>query len=155
MGLVDDERWTRFEAKARAIEETTAKLEKLHDENGSFLKLLRRPEVEWKDIVARAPQFADVSAEVAEQVEIDAKYAGYIERQEMEIARQRHWDSRKIPADFNYMEQSNLRAETKERLERVRPADLGQASRIPGVRPADIAVLTVCLEKNRLQSHES
>ena len=155
MGLVDDKRWARFETKARAIEETTAKLEKLHDENGSFLKFLRRPEVEWKDIVARAPQFADVSAEVAEQVEIDAKYAGYIERQEMEIARQRHWDSRKIPADFNYMEQSNLRAETKERLERVRPADLGQASRIPGVRPADIAVLTVCLEKNRLQSHES
>ena len=155
MGLVDDERWVRFETKARAIEETTAKLEKLHDENGSFLKFLRRPEVEWKDIVARAPQFADVSAEVAEQVEIDAKYAGYIERQEMEIARQRHWDSRKIPADFNYMEQSNLRAETKERLERVRPADLGQASRIPGVRPADIAVLTVCLEKKRLQSHES
>ena len=155
MGLVDDERWTRFEEKARAIEETTAKLERLHDENGSFLKFLRRPEIEWKDIVARAPQFADVSAEVAEQVEIDAKYAGYIERQEMEIARQRHWDSRKIPADFNYMEQSNLRAETKERLERVRPADLGQASRIPGVRPADIAVLTVCLEKKRLQSHES
>ena len=155
MGLVDDKRWARFETKARAIEETTAKLEKLHDENGSFLKFLRRPEVEWKDIVARAPQFADVSPEVAEQVEIDAKYAGYIERQEMEIARQRHWDSRKIPADFNYMEQSNLRAETKERLERVRPADLGQASRIPGVRPADIAVLTVCLEKNHLQSHES
>ena len=155
MGLVDDERWTRFEAKARAIEETTAKLEKLHDENGSFLKLLRRPEVEWKDIVARAPQFADVSAEVAEQVEIDAKYAGYIERQEMEIARQRHWDSRKIPADFNYMEQSNLRAEAKERLERVRPVDLGQASRIPGVRPADIAVLTVCLEKKQYKSHES
>jgi len=155
MGLVDDERWTRFEAKARAIEETTAKLEKLHDENGSFLKLLRRPEVEWKDIVARASQFADVSAEVAEQVEIDAKYAGYIERQEMEIARQRHWDSRKIPADFNYMEQSNLRAEAKERLERVRPVDLGQASRIPGVRPADIAVLTVCLEKKQYKSHES
>lgn len=155
MGLVDDERWTRFEAKARAIEETTAKLEKLHDENGSFLKLLRRPEVEWKDIVARAPQFADVSAEVAEQVEIDAKYAGYIERQEMEIARQRHWDSRKIPADFNYMEQSNLRAEAKERLERVRPVDLGQASRIPGVRPADIAVLTVYLEKKQYKSHES
>ena len=155
MGLVDDERWTRFEAKARAIEETTAKLEKLHDENGSFLKLLRRPEVEWKDIVARAPQFADVSAEVAEQVEIDAKYAGYIERQEMEIARQRHWDSRKIPADFNYMEQSNLRAEAKERLERVRPVDLGQASRMPGVRPADIAVLTVCLEKKQYKSHES
>ncbi len=155
MGLVDDERWTRFEAKARAIEETTAKLEKLHDENGSFLKFLRRPEVEWKDIVARASQFADVSAEVAEQVEIDAKYAGYIERQEMEIARQRHWDSRKIPADFNYMEQSNLRAEAKERLERVRPVDLGQASRIPGVRPADIAVLTVCLEKKQYKSHES
>ncbi len=87
-----------------------------------------------------------MSAEVAEQVEIDAKYAGYIERQEMEIERQRRWDSRKIPADFRYGELANLRAETRERLERVRPTDLGQASRIPGVRPADIAVLTVYLE---------
>ena len=149
MGLVDDERWSRYEKKARAIEETTASLEKLHDENGSFLKLLRHPEIGWQDIVARAPQFAEVSSEVAEQVEIDAKYAGYIERQEQEIARRRHWDARKIPSDFNYMELSNLRAEAKERLERVRPADLGQASRIPGVRPADIAVLTVALEKKQ------
>ena len=67
----------------------------------------------------------------------------------MEIARQRHWDARKIPADFNFVALTNLRAEAKERLDRVRPTDLGQASRIPGIRPADIAVLTVSLEKNR------
>ena len=149
MGLVDDERWARFEKKTRAIDETVAKLESLHDENGSLLKYLRHPEVEWKDVVAKAPQFAGVSEEVAEQVAIDAKYAGYIERQEMEIARQRHWDARKIPADFNFVALTNLRAEAKERLDRVRPTDLGQASRIPGIRPADIAVLTVSLEKNR------
>lgn len=147
MGLVDDERWRRFEAKERAIAETTAILEKLHDENGSLLKYLRHPEVEWPEIVAKAPQLAGVDEEVAEQVTIDAKYSGYIERQEVEIARQRHWNSRKIPADFSYLPLTNLRAEAKERLERVRPTDLGQASRIPGIRPADIAVLTVCLEK--------
>lgn len=149
MGLVDDARWKRFERKTRAIDETTKKLEGIHDENGSLLKFLRRPEVEWRDVVAKDPQLASVPEDVAEEVTIDAKYAGYIERQEMEIARQRHWNSRKIPKDFNFMAQKNLRAEAKERLERVRPTDLGQASRIPGVRPADIAVLTVCLEKKR------
>ncbi|MGI6400871.1 MAG: tRNA uridine-5-carboxymethylaminomethyl(34) synthesis enzyme MnmG [Thermoguttaceae bacterium] len=152
MGLVDNERWTRFETKRRAIEETTATLEKLHDENGSLLKYLRRPEVTWQDVVGRAPQLASVTDEVAEQVEIDAKYAGYIDRQEKEIERQRRWDSHKIPADFSYTTLANLRAETKERLERVRPTDLGQASRVPGVRPADVAVLTVALEKYSRQN---
>ena len=89
-----------------------------------------------------------MSREVAEQVCIDAKYAGYIERQQMEVERQRRWDSQKIPTDFRYRGLSNLRAEAQEKLERIRPANLGQASRITGITPADIAVLTVCLERN-------
>ena len=146
LGLVDDARWNRLQEKERVVREAFDLLEHTHDENGSMLKALRRPEVEWDMIVAKLPQLAAVDEECAEQICIDAKYAGYIERQEMEIERQRRWDSRKIPADFRYGELANLRAETRERLERVRPTDLGQASRIPGVRPADIAVLTVYLE---------
>ena len=147
MGLVDDERWTRFQEKEESIEKTSEILERSHDENGSLLKFLRRPEVDWKDVVAKVPALAEVDPEVAEQVETDAKYAGYIERQELEIARQKHWNSKKIPANFSFSSLPNLRAEAKERLERVRPTNLGQASRIPGVRPADISVLTVALEQ--------
>ena len=147
LGLVDDERWTRFQEKEESIEKTSEILERSHDENGSLLKFLRRPEVDWKDVVAKVPALAEVDPEVAEQVETDAKYAGYIERQELEIARQKHWNSKKIPANFSFSSLSNLRAEAKERLERVRPTNLGQASRIPGVRPADISVLTVALEQ--------
>ncbi len=147
LGLVDDERWTRFQEKEESIEKTSEILERSHDENGSLLKFLRRPEVDWKDVVAKVPALAEVDPEVAEQVETDAKYAGYIERQELEIARQKHWNSKKIPANFSFSSLPNLRAEAKERLERVRPTNLGQASRIPGVRPADISVLTVALEQ--------
>ena len=147
LGLVDAARWTRFQAKERAIIETTEKLERAHNENGSLLKFLRRPEVEWSQVVALLPELADVELEVAEQVEIDAKYAGYVERQELEISRQRHWNARKIPGDFSYFNLSNLRSEAKEKLEKIRPTNLGQASRIPGITPADIAVLTVYLER--------
>lgn len=155
MGLVDDKRWNRLQEKERVIREAFELLEKTHDENGSMLKALRRPEIEWEHIVARLPQLASVDAECAEQICIDAKYAGYIERQEMEIERQRRWESRKIPSTVKYSELTNLRAETRERLERVRPVDLGQASRIPGVRPADIAVLAVYLEKeSRVEENE-
>lgn len=147
LGLVGEERWKLLQEKERAIHETFALLEKTHDENGSMLKMLRRPEVEWSDVVARLPQLADIAPDAAEQVCIDAKYAGYLERQEMEVERQRRWDSQKIPASFQYRGLSNLRAEAQEKLERVLPTSLGQASRITGITPADIAVLTVHLER--------
>ena len=148
LGLIDDERWARFEAKERAIRETFEKLETTFDANGSILKFLRRPETEWSEVVARIPELAAVSEEVAEEVCVDAKYAGYVERQEREIAARRRWDARKIPATFRFRGLTNLRAEAQEKLEKIRPTDLGQASRVPGITPADIAVLTVCLERD-------
>ena len=148
LGLVDDERWARFEAKERSIRETFEKLETTFDANGSILKFLRRPETEWSEVVARIPELAAVSEEVAEEVCVDAKYAGYVERQEREIAARRRWDARKIPATFRFRGLSNLRAEAQEKLEKIRPTDLGQASRVPGITPADIAVLTVYLERD-------
>jgi tRNA uridine 5-carboxymethylaminomethyl modification enzyme len=148
LGLVDDERWARFEAKDRSIRETFEKLETTFDANGSILKFLRRPETEWSEVVARIPELAAVSEEVAEEVCVDAKYAGYVERQEREIAARRRWDARKIPATFRFRGLTNLRAEAQEKLEKIRPTDLGQASRVPGITPADIAVLTVYLERD-------
>lgn len=148
MGLVDNERWAVFQKKEAAIREVREFLESAHNEHGSLLKMLRRPDVEWAQVVAQAPEkLSTVDSEVAEQVEIDAKYEGYIGRQELEISRQRRWSARKIPTSFRFFGLTNLCAEAQEKLERVRPADLGQASRIPGITPADIAVLAVYLER--------
>ena len=147
INLVDDKRLNRLHVKEKVIQETNAILESTHDENGSMMKFLRRPEVEWSDIVARMPQLADVDPQAAQQVCIDAKYDGYIKRQQMEIQRQEHLARRTIPADFDYAAQSNLRPEAREKLATVQPLDLGQAGRIPGITPADIAVLMVALSK--------
>ena len=113
LGLVDDERWNRFQEKERLIRETTELLERTRDERGSALKLLRRPESQWSDIVALIPSLEGLDPEVAEQVEIDAKYSGYVERQEKEVERSRRWDEKKIPKDFQYDGLSNLRADYK------------------------------------------
>ena len=146
-GLVDDERWEKFEKKIRLIEETRIALEALHTDQGSALKYLKRPEVEWADLTARWPAFADVPADVAEQVSIDAKYAGYIDRQKQEIARQKKVGSQRIPDGFDYDAIPHLRAEAREKFARVRPIDLAQAGRITGITPADIAVLLVALSR--------
>ena len=146
-GLVDDERWEKFEKKIRLIEETRIALEALHTDQGSALKYLKRPEVEWSDLTARWPAFADVPADVAEQVSIDAKYAGYIDRQKQEIARQKKVGSQRIPDGFDYDAIPHLRAEAREKFARVRPIDLAQAGRITGITPADIAVLLVALSR--------
>ena len=147
LGLVDDARWNRLREKELAIKNAVELLEKTRDENGSALKFLSRPEIGWNDLVARIPALAEVDPEAAEQVEIDAKYAGYVERQKAEVERSRRWDEKKIPAGFRYDEETNLRSEAREKLERVRPLNLGQASRIPGITPADIAVICTRLER--------
>lgn len=148
LGLVDDARWERLQYKEAAIRDTLELLEQKRDENGTLLKFLRRPETEWADVVARVPELAAVEPEIADEVCVDAKYAGYVQRQEMEIARQRRWDAKKIPPTFRFRGLSNLRIEAQERLEKIRPTDLGQASRVPGITPADVAVLTVYLERD-------
>ena len=86
---------------------------------------------------------ADVAAEVARQVTNDAKYAGYVARQEMDIQRQQRLAARRIPADFDFQSVAHLRAEAREKFARVRPVDLAQAGRISGITPADLAVLMV------------
>ena len=147
LGLVGDARWKRLQRKEEEIERVRAALESTHNENGSVMKFLRRPEVEWSDLVAAYPQFAGTARDVADELSVDAKYAGYIDRQKMEVERQNRLGERKIPEDLDYSAIRHLRAEAREKLASVRPADLAQAGRITGITPADIAVLMVHLGK--------
>jgi len=120
----------------------------------SAAKLLRRPEISFETLLqlltdSDREQLADAPPEVAEQLEIRARYEGYIRRQMAEIKRQRAMETTYIPKDFDYWCLSGLTYEAKDKLSRIRPATIGQASRIPGVSPADISVLLVHLHRAR------
>jgi tRNA uridine 5-carboxymethylaminomethyl modification enzyme len=167
LGVVDDLRWRRFNDKRESISREQARLqstwlrpEMLSQEDTqrvfgqtlarehSLLDLLRRPEVDYNALVSlpgTGPGVAD--AQAAEQVEIQAKYAGYIERQQDEIERhQRHEDTR-LPDDLDYTEVRGLSIEARQQLARHRPATLGQAARISGITPAAISLLLVHLKR--------
>src|SRR5690606_14555242 len=117
----------------------------------SGLDLLRRPELDYARLVsidAFAPE-APVDPEVAEQVEIEARYAGYLQRQREEIERARRHEGTPIPVGFDYAAVRGLSAEVRQKLEQVRPLSIGQAQRIPGMTPAAISLLLVHLERQR------
>jgi len=145
IGLVDDSRFERLRHKQDEIARVERLLESARDGRTTLAKLLCRPETTWADVVARLPELATVSQEVADQVTWDAKYAGYVARQGVEIERQRRLASRRIPPDFDFHRVDHLRVEAREKLSRVRPLDLAQAGRISGITPADLAVLLVHL----------
>jgi len=120
------------------------------DEAVTLEQLLRRPEITYAQVrsfdVDRAE---DVPADVAEQVEIQTKYAGYIQKQEQEIARQKRLEEKQLPVTMQFAQIPGLSMEAREKLDKVRPQTVGQASRIPGVTPADISILLVFLESWR------
>jgi tRNA uridine 5-carboxymethylaminomethyl modification enzyme len=167
LGLVGEERWRRFEAKREAIERERARLRDCWVRPGSpaaealaaatgepiarevrALELLARPRVGYADLVQAqgvGPGVGD--AEVAEQIEVQAKYAGYLERQQHEVAQQRAQDARSLPEDFDYANVRGLSAEVREKFQRVRPATIGQAARIPGVTPAAVSLLLIHLKR--------
>ena len=149
LGLVDDERGERLGAKEQEIGRTLRLLETTHCGSVSLAKLLRQPEVTWEEMVARLPELAATPREVATQVTYDAKYAGYIARQQIQIARQERLVARRIPAQLDYQAVPHLRAEAREKLARICPANLAQAARISGITPADVTVLMVYLEAGR------
>ena len=146
LGLVDDVRWKQFEQKVCEIDRVKHYLETHHDAGGSYMKHLRRPETTWAEIVEHLPELADVTPEVADQVSTDAKYSGYIARQQTEIMRNERLGQRRIPDRINYDEVPHLRIEAREKLAKIRPRDLAQAGRISGITPADLAVILVYLE---------
>ena len=148
LGVVDDTRWSRFAQKRDAI---SAERERLvstfvsagFHEKRSQLDLLRRPEVTYASLVGRS----DVDPAVAEEVEIQAKYEGYIDRQRAEVARQNDQESLRLPAELDYGEVRGLSIEVQQKLNRHRPETIGQASRISGVTPAAISLLLVHLKR--------
>ena len=169
VGLVTDERWARFTAKRGAIDAAlrllrerrlspSAETEALLADAGisplrvpmSLFALLSR-EGDYRVLAALfdLPALAD---DVREEVEITARYDGYIRKQEEQIARMERLESRRIPAEFDYAAVTSLRLEAAEKLAAVRPRSIGQASRISGVSPADISVLLVYLERARRTS---
>ncbi len=146
LGLAEQRRWEKLQQKTADIARVIGLLESNRAEDVSLAKYLRRPEVTWEELVERLPQLSDVSSEVARQVVYDVKYAGYVARQEVQVARQQRMAERRIPEQFDYAGLVHLRAEAREKLARVRPTNLAQASRISGITPADLALLVVHLE---------
>ena len=157
LGLVDDERWTFFCRKRDAAEAEVARLGRLRVQGVSAFDLLRRPEVDYDELagLTGAPSpLAELAAlddrlpaAVRLQVEVRAKYAGYIERQQDEIERQRHHESLPLPGDLDYAAVTGLSTEVRQRLAAARPGTLGQASRLPGVTPAAVSVLLIHLKR--------
>jgi tRNA uridine 5-carboxymethylaminomethyl modification enzyme len=148
LGLVSDARWDPFNRKRDALAGETARLKLMYvsagsQERRSVYELLRRPGVHYADIVSDA--VGDPT--VAEQVEIQAKYEGYIERQREEVARRAEFESRAFPSDLDYREVRGLSAEVQQKLNTHRPETLGQAARISGVTPAAISLLLVHLKR--------
>jgi tRNA uridine 5-carboxymethylaminomethyl modification enzyme len=150
VGLVSDEELAAFESRERSRVEAAAVLKTIRRPDGRTLsETLRRPEVRIKELIAEYTELSSlgIDAELWETVEIDAKYEGYTKRQLEEVARMRKQEGREIPADFQYLGLKGLAIEAIEKLDRLRPRTLGAAGRIDGVRPPDVALLAVHLER--------
>jgi len=174
-GLVSRERYEAVEGRRRTVQAELERLASLAispnsgnrekllslglealDDGVNALQFLRRPEVTYRAIQVLAPPPRSLLPAEVEQVEIEAKYAGYIARQQRQVERMRRLERRPIPADFDYETVIGLRNEARQKLARFRPATIGQAGRIQGVNPADISLLLVHLEKGTppaLSSH--
>jgi tRNA uridine 5-carboxymethylaminomethyl modification enzyme len=146
IGLVEPSRWQRLLDKESEIARAMELLAASRAADDSLLRLLRRPEVTWAELTSRLPALAAVSLEAAKQIEYDVKYAGYVARQEIDVARQQRLADKRIPAAFDFAAIAQLRTEAREKLCHVRPLSLAQASRISGITPADMALLLVHLE---------
>ena len=173
LGLVGEERWRRYCEKRSAIEAEGARLrstrvlpgtaqaaaiERLLERPMSrdylLIDLLKRPGVSFADLAALEPG-REVSVEVAQQLEIAAKYSGYIERQLDEIEKQRQHETTALPQDFDYSSVSGLSNEIKQKLSEAMPETLGRAARIPGVTPAAVSLLLITLKKRGLLDKRS
>jgi tRNA uridine 5-carboxymethylaminomethyl modification enzyme len=152
VGLVGEARYQRFQSKLRQIQDAHKAVTKLRIGDIPGDKYFRRPEVTWAEMVSRFPaELSRYSAEVAQQVEFDIKYSGYVARQQIQVERQNRMSDKAIPRDFDYAIITSLRAEAKQKLGKIRPVNLDQASRISGITPADISLVLAYIENPRLQ----
>ena len=151
IGLVDDARWSRFEARRGRIERLGAALKSTRVAGDTLEQVLRRPPTTWDELVTLHPPLLELAddASAVEQVTIEAKYGGYIDRQAQQVERFRRLEDKPLPVDLDYQAITQLRAEAREKFARVRPRSLGQAGRISGINPADVATLLVHLKRPR------
>lgn len=173
LGLVTPERFQRFVDKKTAVQQerkrlektsvvVSAELKKILAQKGSspvqdrisLAALLRRPEIEYRDLLALPLEHPPVDDEVAEEVEIEIKYAGYIKKQDAQIKKFERMEGMKLASDLDYRQIRGLAAEAVQKLTQVKPLSIGQASRISGVNPADISVLMIHLEQEKRKHRE-
>ncbi|MDD2212381.1 MAG: tRNA uridine-5-carboxymethylaminomethyl(34) synthesis enzyme MnmG, partial [Clostridia bacterium] len=174
VGLVSPERYAVFQKKKEQFEAalaslqkamvtpTTEKVVKMLSAKGiaslrqstSLYDLLKRPEINYRDLVASGLA-AQLNKEVSRQIDIHIKYEGYIKKQLAQVARFNKLENKVLPPELNYTELQGLSAEAREKLSKIRPFSVGQASRISGVSPADLSVLLICLEKRRRSRKET
>ena len=166
IGLVSDARYQRILDKYKAVDHEIARLEKKHipptealnallvskgtaeaKSGVSLAALLRRPQIDYKSLAPFDRERPAIDKAVAEQAEISVKYAGYIKRQMRQVAEMRRMEDVKLPPDINYENMQGLRLEARQKLTQIKPLNLGQASRISGVSPADVAALMIYLGK--------
>ena len=147
LGLVDEGRLAKLQEKEERIGALREALSAMREGETSLMTILKRPQTTFDELVRARPDLDRWRAhpEVVEEVTIEAKYEGYIARQEEHIRKMKRLEERRIPADFDYDAVVQLRHESRERLKGVRPRSLGQAARVPGVNPADISLLMVHL----------
>ena len=149
VGLLPERDYKKFCAKRQAIADELRRIIATRYGSDTFIKLLSRPEISYKDLPGGNETLSD---EVIQQVEIAVKYAGYIERQELEVERFKGLEDKIIPHTFDFSKVPSLRLEALQKLTRIRPATIGQASRISGVSPADIGILLVWLKRGGLSN---
>ncbi|GLV62927.1 tRNA uridine 5-carboxymethylaminomethyl modification enzyme MnmG [Bacillus mycoides] len=169
IGLIKEDRYERFTNKKLQIEQEKERLgsiiikprpevqELIRSVGGSELKdgirasdLLRRPEMSYEHIHLLVPSEVALSDEITEQVEIQTKYEGYIEKSLQQVERMKKMENKKIPVDIDYDAISSLASEARQKLKDVRPLSMGQASRISGVNPADVSILLVYIEQGKI-----
>jgi len=143
IGLVTAKRWNRLERKESEIIKLTAILRSRRIDGIGLEQLLRRPETTWTGLAELVPELrsSEAANDSVEQVVIETKYSGFVERQSAQIERFQKMENKTIPVHFDFAAIPQLRIEAREKLSRIRPASLGQASRISGITPADLAVL--------------
>jgi tRNA uridine 5-carboxymethylaminomethyl modification enzyme len=158
LGLVDDERWAAFETKGDAVAAEQARFAATTADGARAAALLKRPELGYAAVVEKIgrSEALDVLDEeqreqVEQQVEVQAKYAGYIDRQEREIAKHAKQESLRLPEDIDYATVDGLSNEARQKLITARPTTLGQASRLEGMTPSAVSLILVHLKKRQLQ----
>ena len=166
LGVVSQERYEQFQNKMETIQKTKELLQEVHikptesinaylsslgfdplQHGCSALELLKRPQVTIKGLQSWIEQ--NIDASVARQIEIEVKYAGYIEKAKRDAHHLQAMDQKKLPEGLDYLHMDNLRLEARQKLDQIRPSTLGQASRISGINPSDIAILSLCVKPHK------